>query len=140
VRPLHPFTPEWAAAFQAAINTDSNFRDASKGWIWTVAFVLNATPLLRAPRDVAAEFSLDGGHCPEARGIPAPGLRAAFVLRPDSGVGGSMAGGNGDPVLAVASRQIKFTGSVTELMLHAGAARALVACAQRVPTWFPDDH
>lgn len=140
MRPLHPFTPEWAAEFRSVINADATYREAAGKWVWTVAFVLNATPVLRAPNDVAAEFSLEGGNCTAARVIPATEVSANFVLRADYGVWRSMAHGTLDPVLAVASRQIKLTGPVTELLFHANAARALVACAQRVPTWFPDER
>ena len=139
MKPLHPFTPEWAAEFRSVINSDTNYREAAKGWVWTVAFVLNATPLLRAQHDIAAEFSLDGGACIDARLIPATEVSAAFVLRADYGIWRSMARGTLDPVLALASRQIDLTGSVTDLILHAKAVRALVGCAQRVPTWFPDE-
>lgn len=140
MRPLHPFTPEWAAAFRTVINSDADYREAAKSWVWTVAFVLHATPLLRAPHDIAAEFSLDGGICTDARVLPATEVSAPFILAADYGVWRSLAQGTLDPVLALAGRQISLTGSVPELMLHAKAVRALVACAQRVPTWFPDER
>ena len=140
MRPLHPFTPEWAAEFRSVINSDADYRDAAKGWVWTVAFVLNATPVMRAPQDIAAEFSLEGGNCIDARVISATEVAAAFVLRADYGIWRSMARGLLDPVLALASRQIHLTGSVADLIFHAKAVRALVGCAQRVPTWFPDER
>ena len=139
MRPLHPFTPEWAAEFRAVINSDAVYGEAAKNWVWTVAFVLHATPLLRAPLDIAVEFSLQGGTCVDARVVPATEVTAAFILAADYGVWRSMARGTLDPVLALAGRQIRLTGSVPELMLHAKAVRALIACAQRVPTWFPDE-
>jgi hypothetical protein len=41
--------------------------------------------------------------------------------------------------MAVALRQVTLQGSLSTLMLHAGAAKALVACARGVPTHFPDE-
>ncbi len=140
MKPLHPFTPEWAAEFRAVINSDAAYGAAANGWVWKVAFVLNATPVLRAAHDIAAEFSLEGGNCVDARIVAASATSAPFVLRADYDVWRSIAFGTLDPVLALASRQIHLSGSVPELMFHAKAVRALVACAQRVPTWFPDER
>ena len=43
-----------------------------------------------------------------------------------------------DALSAVMQRKVSFTGSLPRLLGNAAAAKALVACAQRVPTYFPD--
>ena len=136
---LRPFSAEWAASFRAVIDADADYRVAAKGWTWPVALVLNATPALGYADDSAVEFALDRGSCHKATIIPASAVTAPFVFRADFPIWKQMAQGTLDPLLAVTRRQIALTGSLATLLLHAKAAKALVACAQRVPTQFPDE-
>ena len=136
---LRPFSVEWAESFRAAINGDADYRGAAKSWTWPVALVLNAAPALGYGDDIAVEFALDRGDCRSAAIIPASAVTAPFVFRADFPVWKQMAQGALDPILAVTRRQVALTGSLTTLLLHAKAAKALVACAQRVPTHFPDE-
>ena len=48
------FSPEWAQAFKDEINNSDAYRQAAKGWKWTVGLVVEAEP--------------DKGF-PEARGL-----------------------------------------------------------------------
>src|SRR5215470_15988003 len=48
------FSPEWALAFKDEINKSPVYRDAAKGWKWTVGLVVEAEP---------------DKHFPEAKGI-----------------------------------------------------------------------
>lgn len=41
---------------------------------------------------------------------------------------------------AVARRRVTLTGALMTLLVHARAAQAMVACAQKLPTRFPDDE
>jgi putative sterol carrier protein len=136
---FRPFSTEWAESFRAAIDGDTNYRVAAKGWTWPVALVLNAAPALGYPDDIAVEFTLDCGNCRSAAIVSASAVTAPFVFRADFSVWKLMAQGALDPILAVTRRQVTLTGSLATLMLHAQAAKALVACAQRVPTNFSDE-
>jgi putative sterol carrier protein len=136
---LRPFSAEWAEAFRASIDGDADYRAAARGWVWPVALVLNATPALGYAEDVAVEFTLDRGACSKALVVAGTAVTAPFVFRANFAVWKQMALGALDPLMAVTRRQVTLTGSLATLMLHAGAARALVACARRVPTHFPDE-
>ena len=136
---LRPFSLEWAESFRAAIDNDADYRIAAKGWTWPVALVLTATPELGYAEDIAVEFALDRGNCRSATILPASAVTAPFIFRADFPVWKQMAQGALDPILAVTRRQVTLTGSLATLLLHAKAAKALVACAQRVPTTFPDE-
>lgn len=137
---LTPFTVEWAEALRRTIDSDPDFLKAGSGWKWPIALVMNATPALGFAVDVVVELTLNGGSCTAARIITVPEIAAPFVLRADYDVWKKLARGTLDPLLALTSRRIALTGSLPKLLFHAKAVRALVACAQRVPTKFPDDE
>jgi putative sterol carrier protein len=136
---LRPFSDEWAESFRAAIDEDADYRVAAKDWTWPVAFILNAAPALGYENDIAVQFALDRGSCRSAAIVPASAVTAPFVFRADFPIWKQMAEGTLDPLVAVARRQVTLVGALTTLMLHSKAAKALVACAQRVPTQFPDE-
>jgi putative sterol carrier protein len=122
-----------------AINDNQAYRAAATEWIWPVALVLTATPDLGYADDVALEFTLHRGDCTAATILPTGSVTAPFVLRASYGMWKKVVRGLVDPVMAVALKQIDIEGSLSTLMLHAGAAKALVACARTVPTHFPDE-
>lgn len=134
-----PFTQPWADALRAAINTDLAYRAAATSWTWSVAFILDAAPELGYSVDAAVEFDLHRGTCTAVRVLVPSAISAPFVLRAPYAVWKKVVKGLTDPVIAVALRRIAFEGSLATLMMHAGAAKALVACARSVPTRFPDE-
>jgi putative sterol carrier protein len=134
-----PFTQSWADALHRAINADEGYRTAATNWTWPVALVLEAEPTLGYPADTAVEFDLNRGTCASVRVLDPSATTAPFVLRAPYAVWKRIVHGALDPVMAVALRQVTLRGSLSTLMLHAGAAKALVACARLVPTHFPDE-
>jgi putative sterol carrier protein len=135
-----PFSVEWADAFKASIAGDPHYRIVAKGWTWPIALVLAAAPALGYPDDLAVELELSRGECTSARLVPAGDVTAPFVLRADYATWKEIVRGELDPLVAVTRRRIAFTGAMMTLLVHARAAQAMVACAQKVPTRFPDDE
>ena len=136
---LTPFTVEWAEALRRSINSDPEYHQVGGGWKWPIALVMNASPALGFAVDVVVELTLKDGACTAARIITASEISAPFVLRADYVVWKELAQGTLDPLGALTSRRITLAGSLPKLLFHAKAVRALVACAQRVRTKFPDD-
>src|SRR5206468_60321 len=60
---MHAFpSPEWVAAYGAAINASDDYRTASTDWTHgSVALVLPAQPAIGVPDDVAIPLALDRG-------------------------------------------------------------------------------
>lgn len=134
-----PFSQPWADALRDAINADQAYRVAARTWTWPVALVLEAAPALGYPVDTAVEFDLDRGTCTAVRVLDPSAATAPFVLRAKYAAWKRIVRGALDPLMAVALRHVTLHGSLTTLMLHAGAAKALIACARTVPTHFPDE-
>ena len=134
-----PFTPDWAHALREAINTDADYKAAASKWIWPVALVLDATPTLGYDEPVAVELTLDRGTCHAVAVIAPAAITAPFTLRATYPTWKRVVTGSLDAVTAVTMGEVKFTGALTTLLLHVGAAKALVGAAQKVPTAFPDE-
>lgn len=134
-----PFTQHWADALRQVINDDLEYRARAAAWTWPVALVLEANPALGYHEETAVQFELDRGTCTAVQVLAPATVTAPFVLRAPYAVWKRIVRGVTDPVMAVALRQVSLTGSLSTLMLHAGAAKALIACARRVPTLFPDE-
>lgn len=136
-----PFTQPWADAFHAVINADAAYRKAASGWKWPVALVLDpARPDIGYPDSVAVEVALDRGVSHGARVVPGATARADVSLAADYDTWKEVIRGTVDPVLGVATGRIRLVnGSLLTLMMHTGAAKALVHCAAQVPTRFPDE-
>lgn len=134
-----PFTQPWAEALRDAINVNVAYHAVAGDWTWPVALILNAARDLGYADDVAVEFDLNCGTCTAVRVLSPTEVTAPFVLRASYPVWKRIVRGKTDPMMAVALRQVTLQGSLTTLMLHAGAAKALVACARNVPTHFPDE-
>lgn len=136
-----PFTAEWAAAFRDAVDASAEYRAAAAGWTWSVALALDpAAPALGYPDPVAVDLALDRGVCRAARLVPAEEATSDFVLRGPYETWKAIVRGTLDPMTAVATGRLSLArGSLTTLLLHVGAARALVGVAQRVETAFPDE-
>lgn len=129
-----PFTQEWAEALRLAIDSDAGYRAAAGTWTWPIALVLSAAPKFGYPSDVAVELALDRGSCTSAKIVLASTVTAPFVFRADYAAWKDMVLGKLDPLAAVTNHQVLLSGSIVTLMVHAKAIRALVACAQQVPT------
>ena len=130
------FSPAWADAFLDAVNRDVEYRDVAKGWTNPVALVVE--PEAGVTDAVAVQVDLKAGTCVSAAALAPDDVSAPFVLTGDLAAWKDILGGSSDPIMAVARGKVKLTrGSLTTLMLHAKAARALLACAQAVETCWP---
>ena len=134
-----PFTADWAAAFQDAIEADASYRELAAKWTWPVALVLDAAPELGYAEPVAVELSLDRGRCHGAVIRHADAVTAPFVLRAPYATWKLVMRGELDPLAGVTRGKIGVKGSLATLMMHARSASALCACAREVPTRFPDE-
>ncbi len=133
-----PFTQPWADAFRVALNDSPAYREAARTWLWATALVCTADPALGIPEPVALELALNRGQCHGAVVKPAHETSAEFVFTAPLATWREVVEGRLDPVMGVTRGQIQLRGPLTTLLLQMKAAAALVACAQQVPTRFPE--
>ena len=138
--PHPPFTQPWADAFRATINDDAAYRSAATGWQWPLALVLDGAQAFGYPATVAVRLDLDDGECREARVIEGADPEAPFILRGPYAVWKRIVTGELDPLAAVVKQELALEGRLHTLIMHTRFAKALVACAQAVPTAYPDEE
>ena len=136
---LRPFTSQWAAAFADAINRSPAYREAAAEWRWPLALVLEAAPDLGYPTTTALVADLFEGTCRDARILDGDAPDVPFVIRGPYPSWKALLAAGADPVTAIVTGKLRLAGSLTTIIRHVAAARALVACARHVPTAFPDE-
>jgi putative sterol carrier protein len=130
------FSADWADAFLRVINADTAYLNAAKGWTNPVALIVQPTAAL--PSGAAVQLDLRAGVCHGAAALAPDAVTAPFVLTADLPTWIDVVQGAADPIMSVARGKVKLTsGSLGTLMLHAKAAKALVACAQQIETRWP---
>ena len=134
--PIPAFSPAWAAAFLVAVNSDADYRSAAQGWTNPVALVV--APELGVTDGVAVQVDLQAGTCISAAALAPDEVSAPFVLTGALAAWKEIVADGTDPIAAVARGKVRLTrGSLGTLMMHAKAAKALLACAQKVETLWP---
>ncbi len=130
------FSPEWAQAYQTAINTNTAYADSSQKWeAGKLAMVL-----LRADGDSAAVLlDLLHGVC---HGVISTTLEnattdAAFVIEGDETTWRNVLDGKLQPLMGIMTGKLKLSkGSLAKLMPFTKAATELVNSARTIPAEF----
>ena len=133
-----PFTQTWADAFRDAINGDASFGEVAGTWSTPLALVLDDGAPVGLVGPVALEVVIEQGVCRSARLLSPDACKAPFVFRAPYEVWRDIIQSGLDPVGAVLRGPMTLTGSLEAIMRHASAIKALVRCAQAVPTLYPD--
>lgn len=138
--PHRPFTQPWADELCRVINADADYHEAAKGWVWPIAFILERAPTLGYPDGGAIEINLQRGTCKGVRLVTPRHAAAPYVFVASYSVWKELVHGQLDPIVAVMQRKLRLEkGALTTLMMHSRAAKALIACARKVETEFPDE-
>lgn len=138
----HPFpSPEWVAAYGAAINTSEEYRTASTEWTHgSVALVMPAQPAIGLPEDLGIWLDLDRGVCRGARLVTRPeAQQAPFVLTAEYRYWKQIIRKELGPIAGIMQRKVALAGSLPIVVRFIKSAEALVDAATRVPTRFLDE-
>jgi putative sterol carrier protein len=130
---LPVFTPDWVRAWTQLIRESEEYRNAAAGW--------EGSLLLLLPEQGSGAFlDLRRGECREGRAAtPEDRNLADFVISGDASTWKAVLEGDLEPLTGVATGRLRLEkGSMTTLVMHAGAAKALVATARGLDTVFPD--
>jgi len=138
--PVPPFTQAWADAFRARVNESPEYRQAAKRWHGPLALVLEPSPHHGFPTPRALVLEFDGRGCIRADAETTDHVDAPFVITGDYRSWKRIMRGELDPIAAIVRRRLHLHGSLAKVLLHARAAKTLIACATTIPTRFPDDE
>jgi putative sterol carrier protein len=129
---LPVFTAEWVRAWTELIRESEEYRKAAEGWEGSLL-------LLLPEQGKGAFLDLQRGECREGRAAtPEDRELADFVITGDASTWKAVLEGKVEPLTGVATGRLRLEkGSMTTLVMHAGAARALVETARGLDTDFP---
>lgn len=132
------FSPAWADAWRAVIDTDPAYAAAANGWRDALALVCTPDAAAGFADGAAVQVMLDTGRCTAAEARAVDAVDAPFRLQASAATWRELVDGRLDPVAGVMSgRLVPIGGSLGTIMTHAAGLKALVACARRVPTRWP---
>ncbi len=138
----HSFpSPEWVAAYGAAINASDGYREASLQWTHgSVALIVSAQPEIGVATPVGIWLDLDRGACREAKVVTGDDAQnAAFVLTSEYRYWKQIIRKELGPIAGIMQRKVGLKGSLPIVVRFIKSAEALVEAATTVPTRFLDE-
>lgn len=132
---------EWTAAFKDAVNANTAYREAGKGWVHgKVAYVVKADPRLGTDRDMAMVLDLHGGECRGAEYVDADAAQSAdFVIVAEYPRWREVMSGEVDPTKAMMQNKLKLQkGHLGTIVKFVVASKELVKSATAIDTQYPD--
>ena len=135
-------SPEWAAAYQHAINNNPKYQEAGKDWTHgAVAMVVKADPALGIDEDMALWLDIERGHCKECRLLAAKDATdAPFIIVADYARWKTVIKRELDPIKAMMQNKLKLTkGHMPTMVKYVNSSRELVETTALVATKFRDE-
>ncbi|HVB76347.1 MAG TPA: SCP2 sterol-binding domain-containing protein [Candidatus Nitrosotalea sp.] len=137
---VEAFSESWANAFKDQINSSQVYRDAARGWRWSVGLVVEAEPDKSFPASRGVVLDLYEG---EARAVNVAEAAAAaacdFVITAPYSRWKQVALGELDATRGMLQGKLRLKGDLPTIVRYTRAARELTLCTSRVETLWPDD-
>ncbi|HLQ61532.1 MAG TPA: SCP2 sterol-binding domain-containing protein [Candidatus Acidoferrales bacterium] len=137
---VQAFSDEWASAFQAEINKSDAYKQAGKGWKWTVGLVVEAEPNKNVPESLGVVMDLYEG---EARGVKvgsaADAQACEFVITAPYSRWKEVALKQLDATRGMLQGKLKLKGNLATVVRYTKASQELTECTTRIQTEWPDE-
>lgn len=126
-------SPEWAAAYQAAINSNEAYSETARGWQGEIFLVVDADS--DAPLGEGILLDLHHGSCRAATFLgDAVTARSEFVYRGPRAAWRRLFRRDLDPVRSVLDVTFRLQGNLAKALRFTRATKALVETAVAIPT------
>ena len=134
------FSPEWAQAFKAEINKSPVYKQAGKGWKWTVGLVVEAEPDKKFPEAKGVVMDLFEGEARDVRvGSAADAQACDFVISGSYSRWKQVALKELDATRGMLQGKLKLKGDLPTVVRYTKASQELTECTTRVPVTWPDE-
>jgi putative sterol carrier protein len=134
------FSDEWAQQFRDEINRSSVYRQAAKGWKWTVGLVVEAEPDRSFPEARGIVMDLFDGAAREIRVGSADEARACnFVITAPYSRWKQVATKELDATRGMLTGKLKLKGDLPTIVRYTKASQEMTECTTRVPVRWPDE-
>lgn len=134
------FSPEWAEAYKKELNSSDVYRQAGKGWKWTVGLVTEAEPDKGVPEDIGLFLDLFEGEARDVQVVSADEARKAdFVITAPYSRWKEVMRKELDPTKAMLQGKLKLKGDLPTIVRYTKASQEMTECTSRLETTFPDE-
>ena len=138
---IKAFSPEFASAFKDEINKSSVYRQAGKGWKWTVGLVVEAEPDKNFPEAKGVFMDLFEGEARDIKMVSdAEAGKADFVITAPYSRWKQVMQKELDPTKGMMQGKLKLKGDLPTIVRYTKASQELTVCTTRVPTQWPDEQ
>jgi putative sterol carrier protein len=137
---IKAFSPEFASALKDEINKSAVYKQAGKGWKWTVGLVVEAEPDKNFPEAKGVFMDLFEG---EARAIKvvsdSEAGKADFVITAPYSRWKQVMQKELDPTKGMMQGKLKLKGDLPTIVRYTRASQEMTECTTRIPVEFPDE-
>jgi putative sterol carrier protein len=135
------FSSEWAQRFKDEINQSSVYRQAARGWKWTVGLVVEAEPDRNFPEARGIVMDLLDGEARDIRVGSADEARACdFVITAPYSRWKQVATKELDATRGMLTGKLKLKGDLPTIVRYTKASQEMTECTTRVPVNWPDEQ
>jgi putative sterol carrier protein len=134
------FSPEWAQLFKDEINKSPVYKQAGKGWKWTVGLVVEAEPDKNFPQSKGIVMDLNEGDARDVKvGSAADAQACDFVISGSYSRWKQVATKELDATRGMLQGKLKLKGDLPTVVRYTKASQELTECTTRVPVTWPDE-
>ena len=134
------FSPEWAQAFKDEINKSAAYKQAGKGWKWTVGLVVEAEPDKKFPESGGIVMDLFEGEARDVRiGSAADAQACDFVITGTYSRWKEVATKKLDATRGMLQGKLKLKGDLPTVVRYTKASQELTECTTRIAVAWPDE-
>jgi len=134
------FSSEWAQAFKDEINKSPVYKQAGKGWKWTVGLVVEAESDKKFPDAKGIVMDLFEGEARDVRvGSAADAQACDFVISGSYSRWKQVALKELDATRGMLQGKLKLKGDLPTVVRYTKASQELTECTTRVPVTWPDE-
>ena len=135
------FSPEWAQAFKDEVNKSPVYKQAGKGWKWTVGLVVEAEPDKNFPEAKGIVMDLYEGDARDVRVGSAEDAQACdFVIGGSYSRWKQVATKELDATRGMLQGKLKLKGDLPTIVRYTKASQELTKATTRVPVEWPDER
>ena len=137
---VEAFSSEWAQQFKEEINRSTVYRQAAKGWKWTVGLVVEAEPDRGFAESRGIVMDLFDGEARDIRVGSADNARACdFVITAPYSRWKQVATRELDATRGMLTGKLKLKGDLPPIVRYTKASQEMTECTTRVPVRWPDE-
>lgn len=134
------FSDEWAKLYKDEINKSKVYKDASKGWKWTVGLVVEAEPDKNFPETGGIVMDLYEGEARDITvGSAADAQKCDFVITAPYSRWKEVSTKQLDATKGMLQGKLKLKGDLPTIVRYTKASQEMTECTTRVPVEWPDE-